>query len=145
MFSACLFGCLITTQSCRINICIMNNNPTIIIMLSISLIQTTTTQTDHSTPTDYCSAAKLCCKWGGRSFARHTPYLPWSERSIMLCMVMMLNTPFSISLFRQIADNESRVLHYLLPTMTDSHITYRLRSGFMCEQLDFQTHLSIMH
>jgi len=31
----CMLGCLITTQSYIINICIMNNTPTIIIMLSI--------------------------------------------------------------------------------------------------------------
>ena len=33
------------------------------------------------------------------------------------------------SLFRQIARDESHVLHYLLPTERDSHITDRLRSA----------------
>jgi len=33
------------------------------------------------------------------------------------------------SLFRQIAHDESHVLHYLLPAKRDSHITDRLRSA----------------
>jgi len=40
-----------------------------------------------STQTDYCSAAKLCCEWGGRSFTRrahHTPCLPTIENTHFL-------------------------------------------------------------